>query len=179
MLELKRLTLNDGMDIYNMLQEIPKEENGLMNGAKGLSFSEFKKWLAKQYQLSVQEGVKDGWKVPSTTFWLFADGTPVGFGKVRHCLTDALRREGGNIGCAIAPRFRGKGYGNAILRLLLEQANEIGVQKALVTIRTDNVPSQAAALANGGVITDKTDERLYIWIDTDEARRSRSSFPEA
>ena len=31
MLELKRLSVDDGLDIYTMLQEIPAEENGLIN----------------------------------------------------------------------------------------------------------------------------------------------------
>lgn len=29
--ELRKLTINDGMDIYAMLQEIPKDENGFIN----------------------------------------------------------------------------------------------------------------------------------------------------
>ena len=44
-IELKRLSCNDGIEIYNMLQEIPKEENGLQNKANGLTFEEFKEWL--------------------------------------------------------------------------------------------------------------------------------------
>ena len=63
-------------------------------------------------------------------------------------------------------RFRGKGYGNEILRLLLNEAHEIGIEKALVTIRLDNTASQAVALANGGVITERTDERVLIWINS-------------
>jgi predicted acetyltransferase len=165
MLELKRVSPDDGSDIYRMLQEIPREENGLLNHANGLTFDEYREWLMKQYRLSLQEGLEDGWKVPTVLFWLYADGIPVGFGKVRRFLTDALRREGGNIGYAIAPSFRGKGYGNEILRLLLEEASAMGIEKALVTVRPDNRASLAVALANGGVVTERTDERIYIWID--------------
>ena len=169
-LELKKASLDDGRDIYGLLQEIPREENGLINHANGLSYDAYKAWLGRQVRLSAQEGIADGWKVPSTTYWLYADGTPVGFGKLRHFLTDALRREGGHIGYAVAPRYRGKGYGKELLRLLLGEAAGMGIEKALVTIRPDNAPSLAAALANGGVITDKTDERVYLWLDTDAAR---------
>ena len=178
MLELKKLSLQDGADIYQMLQEIPREENGLMNGANGLSQAEYRKWLEKQDKLSAQDGIIDGWKVPSTVYWLYADGVPVGFGKVRHCLTDALLREGGSMGYAIAPRFRGKGYGKALLCLLLEKAREMGIEKALLTIRLDNPASQAVALSNGGVISDRNDKRVYIWIDTDPARRAQRSSDE-
>jgi len=165
-LELKKLSAADGTDIYQMLQEIPRDENGLVNKANGLSFDEFKGWLRKKELDSRQEGLKDGWKVPSTVYWLLADGVPVGFGTVRHFLTDALRREGGNIGYGIAPRYRGKGYGKELLRLLLEKAREMGMAQALVTIRSDNRASQAVALANGGVIAGKNDERVLIWLDT-------------
>lgn len=166
MLELKKLSLDDGLDIYHMLQEIPKEENGLCNEAKGLTFDEYKKWLISKEQDDRQEGIVDSWKVPFTTFWLYADGIPVGFGSVRHFLTKALCKVGGNIGYGIAPQYRGKGYGKEILRLLLQEAHGLGIEKALVTIQLDNMASQAVALANGGVIAGRTDDRVLIWIDT-------------
>ena len=40
----------------------------------------------------------------------------------------------------------------------------INMEKVLITIHTDNIASQRVALANGGLITEKTDERIYIWI---------------
>ncbi len=166
MLELKRLSVDDGLDIYTMLQEIPAEENGLINKANGLTFDEYKEWLIVKQRDSEQEGIVDGWKVPSTTFWLYADGIPVGFGSVRHFLTETLRKAGGNIGYGIAPAFRGKGYGKELLRLLLNEAKEMGIDKVLVTILLDNIASQAVAIANGGVVTERTDERVFIWIDT-------------
>ena len=90
MLELRRLSVDDGPEIYHMLQDIPKEENGFGNNANGMSYEAYKEWLAAKHQESLREGIQDGWKVPSTTYWLYADGVPVGFGKLRHCLTDAL-----------------------------------------------------------------------------------------
>ena len=165
MIELKKLSINDGKDIYNLLQEMPKEENGLINKANGLSFEEFQTWLKAKQIESEQEGLIDGWKVPSTTFWLYVDGVPVGFGNLRHFLTEALSKAGGNIGYGIAPEFRGKGYGNILLKLLLQEARKIGLEKVLVTIHLDNIPSQKVALANGGVISEKTEERYLIWID--------------
>ena len=153
MLELKRLSVDDGLDIYTMLQEIPAEENGLINKANGLTFDEYKEWLIVKQRDSEQEGIVD-------------DGIPVGFGSVRHFLTEALRKAGGNIGYGIAPAFRGKGYGKELLRLLLNEAKEMGIDKVLVTILLDNIASQAVAIANGGVVTERTDERVFIWIDT-------------
>ena len=59
-----------------------------------------------------------------------------------------------------------KGYGKELLRLLLNEAKEMGIDKVLVTILLDNIASQAVAIANGGVVTERTDERVFIWIDT-------------
>ena len=169
MLELRKLSVDDGMDVYQMLQDIPLDENGLQNNANGLSYGEYKNWLIKKKQESELDGIVDGWKVPSTTYWLYADGVPVGFGKLRHCLTDALQKVGGHIGYGIAPQYRGKGYGKELLRLLIGKAYDIGIARVLVTIRLDNKASQAVALANGGVITEQTDERMLVWIDTKQA----------
>ena len=165
-LRLKKLSADDGHDIYDMLQSMPKDENGLVNKANGLSYEDFKTWLAAKQKESEQTGLVDGWKVPSTTYWLYADTFPVGFGNLRHFLTEALSNAGGHIGYGIAPQYRGKGYGKELLRLLLIEAKKIGLEKVLITIHSDNIASQKVALANGGVITEKTEERVYIWIES-------------
>ena len=162
--QLKKISAEDGRDIYDMLQTMPKDENGLINNANGLSYEEFKAWLTAKQKESEQTGPVDGWKVPSTTYWLYADDIPVGLGNLRHFLTEALSKAGGHIGYGIAPQYRGKGYGKELLRLLLIEAKKISLEKVLITIHTDNIASQKVALANGGLITEKTDERIYIWI---------------
>ena len=48
----------------------------------------------------------------------------------------------------------------------VNEAKEMGIDKVLVTILLDNIASQAVAIANGGVVTERTDERVFIWIDT-------------
>lgn len=165
MIELKKLSINDGKNVYDLLQSMPKDENGLQNKANGLSFEEFKEWLIAKQKESEQEGIVDSWKVPSTTYWLYVDNVPVGFGNIRHFLTEALSHAGGNIGYGISSQYRGKGYGKELLRLLLEESRKLGLEKVLITIHLDNIASQRVALANGGVITEKTDERYLIWVD--------------
>ncbi len=162
---LKLLSPDTGRDVYDLLQAIPKDENGFMNGANGLSWDEFQAWLAARDSDSKQVGIVDGWKVPQTTFLLYVDGKPVGIGHVRHFLTDALRKAGGNIGYAVAPEYRGKGYGKILLRELLKAASVLGIDRALVTVHNGNMPSIRTALANGGEIEEVNEERHFIWIN--------------
>lgn len=163
-LTIRKLAIDDAEDIYNMLQEIPADENGFINFANGKTYAEYRLWLKKSYAASLQEGIIDGWKVPETIFWLFEDGKPVGFGKIRHYLTDRLLEAGGNIGYSIIPEARGRGLGKKFVAGLIEEGRKIGVERLLFTIRNSNIPSIKAALANGGVIEKVTDERHYISV---------------
>jgi len=45
--ELRKLSPDDGRDVYDMLQELPRDENGFINGCNGKTYDEFKKWLIK------------------------------------------------------------------------------------------------------------------------------------
>lgn len=164
MFELRRLSVKDGMDIYEMLQEIPAEENNMHNSAYGISFEAYKDFLVESEEESKRDGIIDGWRVPSTRYWLYVNGKPVGFAVIRHFLTPALRQAGGNIGYTIRPTERGRGYGKKLLELLLEEARKKGLEKVLITVLPTNAASIGVAKANGGQLIKKTDERVYIWI---------------
>ncbi len=123
-LTIRKLTVDDAEDIYNMLQEIPADENGFINSAHGKTYDEYKLWLEKAYAASLQEGIIDGWKVPETIFWLFEDDIPVGFGKIRHFLTEKLLEAGGNIGYSICPAARKKGFGKRFVADSLKKAEK-------------------------------------------------------
>lgn len=163
--ELRKLSINDGMDVYEMLQEMPADENGFINPVKGMTFEEFKQWLIERDSFSRVRELIDGWRVPDSLYWLYVDGYPVGFGKLRHFLTEKLRKEGGHIGYAIRPGQRGKGYGTILLKLLIEEARKFGIDRVLLTIKNDNISSIKVALKNNGKIERVSEEKHYIWID--------------
>ena len=71
--ELIKLSAACGRDIYDMLQSIPADENGLMNDARGLSYDEYKAWLEKRYAESLKTEVYDGFKVPQTFFFVYGN----------------------------------------------------------------------------------------------------------
>lgn len=56
-------------------------------------------------------------------------------------------------------------YGTLLLKLIVEKAKEMEIDKVLVTAINDNKYSIKVALANGGTIEKVTDERHLIWID--------------
>lgn len=164
-MELRKLTIHDGDDVYDMLQSLPANENGFMNGMAGRSKEEFRTWLQANAESAEKKGLIDGWRVPQTIYWLYVDGQPVGMGKLRHFLTESLRQGGGHIGYTIVPDARGKGCGTALLQKLLNEAAALGIDRALLTVHNDNPASIRVALKCGGQIEKVTEDRHYIWCE--------------
>ncbi len=162
--EMRQLSVEDGTEIYEMLQELPKDENGFINGVNGKTFEEYKKWLIKSDNTAKGVGL-ESWMVPQNVYRLFVDGIPVGIGKLRHYLNDKLREEGGHVGYAVRPSYRNKGYGKLLLKLLIREAESIGIDRVLLTVRNQNIYSVKVALSNGGVIESVNDARHFIWIE--------------
>ncbi|MCL6442157.1 MAG: GNAT family N-acetyltransferase [Alicyclobacillus sp.] len=162
-IKLRELSQSDGMDIFEMLKEIPPDENGFINGAHTLSFEQFSDYLKRQTDFS--KGINlDGKFVPQTTYWLTVDGKLVGMGKLRHYLNDNLRKSGGHIGYAIRPSERGKGYGNIILKELLNKAKEKGILEVLLTCNEDNILSRKVIEANHGLLESVLDGKCRYWV---------------
>lgn len=160
---LKQLSTNDGCDIYDMLQHIGENENEFKNTANGLSYDEYKNWLIEQDDWSNGHNLPVGY-VPQTIFWLMADGIPVGIGKVRHSLNDHSRTIGGNLGYAIDSRYRGRGYATKLVGMLVEKADEIGVEEKLLTVEKFNYPSKAVIEKNGGTVFYENEQRWFFHI---------------
>ena len=161
--ELKKLSIDDGIDVFSMLQELPKEENGFVNTAYGKTFQEFKEWLLKENNMS--QGINlESWMVPQNTYWFYVNGVIAGTAKLRHYLTDTLRNEGGHGGYAVKASERNKGYGTILLKLLKEEAARLDIDKMFLTIRNDNQASIKVALNNDAIIEKKSDVRQFLWI---------------
>ncbi len=79
MLYLKRISVDDGIEIYNMLQEISSNDNGFHNKVYGMSYNQFKEWL--ENECSVDHGNLEDWMVPQTSYWFFDDEGAAGLWK--------------------------------------------------------------------------------------------------
>ena len=132
--QLEELEASDGAEVYEMLCRIGPEENSFTNPVHGMSYEEFKQWLIEQEKWGRGEDLPQGY-VRQSIYWLRADNGLVGVGKIRHALTENARLKGGNVGYAIDPKHRGKGFGTVLLRLLLSKMREAGIDEILLTIR--------------------------------------------
>ena len=112
-IELKQLSIKMGQKEYDMLQGIIDGENGFSNPAYKLSENEYKKWLEKENNYSKGKELPEGW-IPATTYFLYIDEIPVGYGRIRHSSSEYLENVvgAGNLGYAISKQYRGKGYGD-------------------------------------------------------------------
>ena len=162
-LELVRLSPSEGEAHYDLLQHIGRQENDFTNPVHDMTFEEFKLWLKQQDDWSRGENLPQGY-VPQVCYWLVADKKPVGFGKIRTGLTERSRLEGGNIGYAIDPRERGKGFGSKLLGFLLIKARELEVHRPLLTIRKNNMASRRVAELNGAQLINETEDWWYYEI---------------
>lgn len=163
-IKLVELSLTDDKEIYDMLQRIGKCENDFSNHVNGESYVFYKNWLQQQYDWSIGKSLPEGFS-PQTTYWLKDNNIVVGMGKIRHQLNDYSRKYCGNIGYAIDPLQRGKGYANILLKLLLQKAKELKVNEIILTIEKGNIASQKVIEKNGGVLDSENEKMLVFKIE--------------
>lgn len=171
---LRPIKVNEDKDVYEMFQEIPAEENGFYNTAHGLTEEKFKNFCKKRVESSQGINLKEGF-VPDTYYLLMADNYPVGITKLRHYLNDRLLKLGGHIGYSIRPSSRGQKFGNIILQKVLEQAKLKNIDKVLITIREDNIPSRKVCERNGGQLEKiqyiENNNECFYWIDLSQNKK--------
>lgn len=114
-----------------------------------------------------------GVDVPSTTYFAVrkSDNKLVGVIDLRHHINHPiLGTWGGHCGYTVRPSERGKGYAKEMLRLNLQNAKALGINKILVTCYPSNDASERVIRANGGVyektvVVDGIKIQRF-WIDT-------------
>lgn len=85
-----------------------------------------------------------------------SDGKIVGFIVFRHKLEydDDDIEFASNFGYSVRPSERGKGYAKEQLRIGLQKAKALGLDKVRIVCRDINIGSNKTILANGGVFVD-------------------------
>ncbi len=165
-ISLKQLSPDMGKAEYDMLQGISAVENGFTNPVYDLSYDEYKEWLRITDNNSRGIDLPEGW-IPFTTYVLYIDGVPVGYGRVRHSSSEYLETVigAGNLGYGITKEYRGKGYGSILFKELLKRCKEIGYKEIKLFPMKNNEPSVKIMLRNGGkIIGDFKGEKHIIRI---------------
>ncbi len=112
-----------------------------------------------------------GVDVPAHTYFAIrkSDNKLVGIIDLRHHINHPiLGTWGGHCGYTVRPTERGKGYAKEMLKLNIQNAKSLGIDKLLITCHTENTASEKTILANNGVyeksiIVDGTELKRY-WI---------------
>ena len=177
---LRELNENDEFEIMNMIREFNNEKSS--DPFEGIgdfeNVSNYKELLKKLELNKHIEDVNPKY-VSQTTYGMFDKNNHVyGAINIRYCLVDSLLRRGGNIGYAIRPSERKKGYAKKMLCLALKKCRELDVNKksiyenkVLITCRKANIASAKTIISNGGKLSkeeyldDVKENEQYYWIE--------------
>lgn len=164
--ELKQLSTDMGKVEYEMLQGILEVENGFSNPAYNLSYEEYTEWLQEVDKHSKNIDLPEGW-IPYTTYVLYINHIPVGYGRVRHKSSEYLENiiGAGNLGYGISKEYRGKGYGDILFKELLKKCKDFGYKEIKLFPLKSNEATIKIMIKNGGkIIGNFKDEKHIISI---------------
>ncbi len=119
---------------------------------------DFRDLLSRLNDFSIGVNLPAGF-VPSSTYWLIQGGELVGVSNLRHYLNDRIRHHGGHIGLGIRPSYRGRGFGNVLLALTIQEAWKKGITEIHIHCHKSNIASARMIVRNGGELqSESTDE---------------------
>jgi predicted acetyltransferase len=128
--------------------------------------AEFARYLRELENAARDESPRPDGRVPQTTMWWVSGDEYLGRISIRHRLTASLREIGGHIGYDIRPSARQRGHATAMLAAALPVAHSLRIDPALLTCDEDNLASRKAIEANGGVLEDKSGDKVRYWVPT-------------
>lgn len=94
--------------------------------------------------------------IPTSSYLLIEDDRIIGHIFIHHFIDQNLLRDyEGNIGYAIRPQERNKGYGTIMLSLALEKCKDLNIPEVLITCSKDNIPSSKVIEKNNGKLLEE------------------------
>ena len=137
--------------LYNdMLHEWKTTEKTPTSPRRLFSWKDFQEFLS----IVKEDLISSAPKVPSHLFFLIdsINQKILWAIQIRHHINHPnLIENWGHIGYWVRPSERGKGYATEMLKLSLEKAKELWLEKILLTCDDDNIGSWTVIEANGGI----------------------------
>lgn len=177
-LEMPSLKRKDEIiDYINEFIKYKSDINGAGSLIKILDGYTFEQALDSCINMQYVEYASKNGRCQSKTFLLIRekDNKIVGTINVRWNLSESMKQFGGNIGYAIRPTERRKGYNKINLYLGLIEAQKLGLDKVMLDCDVNNIGSSKTMKALGGKI-ERTEVDPYdglltsiYWINVDES----------
>jgi predicted acetyltransferase len=141
---------------FMQYNEMIKKARNNINGSCSLHRFDFDEWLERVNICASNESLSPYGTITSSFVALRkGDNKVIGTIQVRHTLTEELRDNGGNIGYAIRPDERKKGYATQMLKLALEFSKNLGLDKVLIDCEESNIASAKTMIKCGAIFDRK------------------------
>lgn len=164
-MRLVKLWEADLLKAYELYNSFEADENGFINTAFGLSFEEFKEYVAKKKDYSQGIGLLKGYVADSVYILVNDEEEYVGIFNLRHYLNEALANGAGHIGYGIKKAWRNQGYATKGLALLIIEASKIIKEDEIyLSVHKNNVSSLKVQLKNGAYIIHEDEESYHTRI---------------
>lgn len=151
MITFKRPTKEYESEALAFKQEFIDDGEMTINGSELLDqMDSYDEWLKSVTDNISPDTVNPEWVVTDTYFAFDEDDNIVGIIDLRHELNDFLK-DFGNSGYSVRPSQRRKGYATEMLKLIIERARQIGMDKLQLSVETSNEASVKTIKKNGGL----------------------------
>jgi predicted acetyltransferase len=101
-------------------------------------------------------------------WWIAEEQRYLGCITLRHALNYFLLRAGGHVGYGLRPSARGRGLAGRALRMIFPRAQQLGLERLLVTCDDSNAASARTIEKAGGMLEDVRQTELGLtrryWI---------------
>ena len=150
MITLRRPVKDYETEAIAFKQEFIDNGEKTINGSELLDQMEsYDDWLKSVQDNASSDTVNPSWVVTDTYFAFDENDRIIGIIDLRHELNGFLK-DFGNSGYSVRPTERRKGYATQMLRLILERAHQIGMEKIQLSVERSNEASVKTILKNGG-----------------------------
>ena len=140
------------------LLSVQKVEEGLIKKHDMMFTNPDENDIVQKFKDSRDQSKLPSHYVPSYDYFAVDEDKFIGVIHIRIRLTENLLRYGGHIGYAINPKYWNMGYGKQLLKLGIEQYNNIIEEdNILITCDDDNIGSYRIIESNGGILENKVE----------------------